>query len=43
MDSRMNIAKEWTSDLEDRILEITNTEQQREDQNKTKSNMRPIR
>ena len=33
---RMNNAKEWISDVEDRIMEITQTGQQRENQIKKK-------
>ena len=36
MNSRMNNAEEWISDLEDRIMEITQLEQQTETQMKKK-------
>ena len=35
MNSRMNNAEEWISDLEDRIMEITQSEEQTESQMKT--------
>ena len=36
MNSRLNNAEKWVSDLEDRIMEITQTEQQTESQMKQK-------
>ena len=41
--SRVNNAEEWISDLEDRIMEITKSGQQTENQmKKHESNMRPM-
>ena len=41
--SRMNNAEEWISDFKDRIMEITQSGQQTENQmKKRESNMRPI-
>ena len=41
--SRMNNAEEWISDMEDRIMEITQSGQQTENQmKKHESNMRPM-
>ena len=36
-DSRITVAKEWISDLEDRMVEITATEQNKEKINKLKT------
>ena len=41
--SRMNNAEEWINDVEDRIMEITQTGQQTENQmKKHEKNMRPM-
>ena len=38
----MNYAEEWIIDLEDRIMEITQSEEQTENQKKKKKNMKAI-
>ena len=42
--TRMNNAREWISDIEDRIMEVTQSGQQTENQmKKHENNMRPMR